>query len=182
MIKYTENKTAYEVKFLDVDLEDKDCVIYSAFPTNQLPDTPAGRMDTVMQYFQNNLISKERSMELLNLDPDLESEVDMQTAPLQIVEKWLSQMAEDGVYHSPEPLMNLNLAKATALNFYNMCLVQECPEEHLQLIRNFIEECDTLLTPQAPPMPPGGMPPQGGPGMPPQGQGGPAAPPQMPPQ
>lgn len=186
MIQYTENKTAYELKFLDVDLEDKDCVIYSAFPTNQLPDTPAGRMDTVMQYFQNNLISKERSMELLNLDPDLESEVDMQTSKLQIIEKWLSQMAEDGIYHSPEPLNNLQLALDTALSFYNMLLVQECSEDNLQLVRNFIVECQTLLTPPAPPMPPPDAPhpQQGAPmvsgAMPPPG---PAQPPPMaPPQ
>lgn len=173
MIKYTENKTAYEIKFLDVDLDDKDCVIYSAFPTNQLPGTPAGRMDSVMQYMQNGLIGKERSMELLNLDPDLESEVDMQTAPLQIIEKWLSQMAEDGIYHHPEPLNNFQLAYTTAKNFYNMLLVQECKEENLQLIRNFIAECEDLISksmppppppPQAPPMP--GAPPQQ---MPPKG-------------
>jgi hypothetical protein len=171
LVKYTENKTAYDLKFLDVDLEDKDCVVYSAFPTNQLPDTPEGRIQTITEYIQNQWISKERGMELLNLDPDLESEVDMQTASLQIIEKWLSQMAEDGIYNHPEPLNNVQLALSTSMNFYNMLLSQECPEENLQLVRNFITECQTLLQPPAPPRPPPGpMAPSGAPG--PQGTQG----------
>lgn len=177
-VKYTEDKTAYELAFLDVDLEDKDCVIYSAFPTNQLPDTPSGRMDTILQYFQNGIIGKERMMELMNLDPDLEGEVNMQTAPLQLVEKYLSQMAEDGIYHSPTPLMNLQLAISTAQNFYNLLVRQECPEENIQLVIDFIMECQQMLAPPPPPMPPPGQLP---PGMPPGPEGLPSVNPQAPP-
>jgi len=158
MVKYTENKTAYDLKFLDVDLDDKDCVTYSAFPTNQLPDTPEGRMQTITEYIQNRWITKERGMELLNLDPDLESEVNIQTAPLRLAEKWLSQMAEDGIYHHPTPLMNLRLVLTLAVNFENMLEEQECPEDNLQLVRNFIVECQNLLQPPAPPPPPPGVP------------------------
>lgn len=171
-IKYTENKTSYEAKFLDVDLEDGDCIIFSAFPTNQMPDTPAARLDLIGQYFQSGLIGRERMMELMNLDPDLESEVDIQTAKLQTVEKWLSQMAEEGIYHDPEPLMDVKLALSTAQNFYNLLLLQECPEERRQLVINFIEKCTQLLAlaqPPAPPMmPPGPMPGAPPAGMPPQ--------------
>jgi hypothetical protein len=60
------------------------------------------------------------------------------------------------------------------MEYYQRGKVQELPESRLQLLRDTIQQCVTILTPPAPPMPamPPGMPPNGE--MPP---GVPAAPP-----
>lgn len=161
-VTYNEKKILREIKWADVDLEDNPFDMQT-FPVSQLPDTPAGRIQTITEYIQNQWISKERGMELLNLDPDLEQEVNMQTASLRLTEKWLSEMVEDGEYHQPEPFMNLQLAQSTAQGVYNMLLHDGCPEDRLQLVRQFIQACVDMLNPPQPPapmLPPGSQPPQ----------------------
>lgn len=139
-VAVSEKKMLREIKWKDVDLKDNPYDIQT-FPVSQLPDTPAGRIQTITEYIQNQWISKERGMELLNLDPDLEQEVNLQTSSLRLTEKWLSDMAEEGIYHKPEPFMNLPLAQQIAQGVYNQMVLDNLPEERLQLIRDFIGEC-----------------------------------------
>jgi len=157
-ITFSEKKILKEIKWKDVDLNDNPFDIQT-FPTSQLPDTPAGRIQTITEYIQNQWISKERGMELLNLDPDLEQEVNVQTSSLRLTEKWLSEMVEDGVTHQPDPLMNLGLAQQTAQGVYTMLVHDGCPDDRLELVRQFIMNCIALQAPppeQAPPQPPPG--------------------------
>lgn len=155
-VTVSEKKMLRELKWKDVNLEDNPFDIQT-FPTSQLPDTPAGRIQTISEYIQNQWISKERGLELLNLDPDLEGEVNVQTSSLRLTEKWLSEMVEDGEYHSPDPHMNLQLAQATAQGVYTQLLCDNCPEDRLELVRQFINDCIDLLTPPEPPPPPPGQ-------------------------
>lgn len=159
-VSITEKKLLKEIKWKDVDLEDNPFDIQT-FPTSQLPDTPAGRIQTISEYIQNNWISKEKGMELLNLDPDLESEVNQQTSSLRVTEQWLSEMVEDGVRHDPSPLMNLALAQQVSLGIYNQLVFDKCPEDRLELVREFILKINEMLNPPPPPAPPG--PPMGAP-------------------
>jgi hypothetical protein len=155
-VVYSEKKILKEIDFKKVDLKGKPFDLQT-FPVSQLPDTPAGRIQTISEYIQNQWISKERGMELMNLDPDLEQEVNMQTASLRLTEKWLSEMVEEGVSHQPEPLMNLPLAQSLSQGIYCMLVHDGCPEERLQLVRNFIQQCIDLQKPppqQLPPAPP----------------------------
>ena len=176
-VPVSSQKIIKEIKWKDVDLKNKPFDIQS-FPTSQLPDTPAGRIQTITEYIQNQWISKERGMELLNLDPDLEQEVNIQTSSLRLTEKWLSEMVEEGVYHKPEPLMNLQLAQQLAQGIYTMLVHDGCPEDRLQLVRQFIMECVDMLNPPPPalPMPQGPQPGE----VPPPGVQPPAPPPQQP--
>lgn len=180
-VTYTEKKMLHEIRWKDVDLDSPYDV--QCFPTSQLPNTPAGRIETISDYINQGWITKERGMSLLNLDPDLEGEVNLQTSSLRLTEKWLSEMVEDGTYHHPESYMNLPLALNVAQGIYTQLQVDSCPEDRLQLVRDFINEIVQLQQPPPPPpmgpdpgMPPG--PPQG----PPQGLPMVDPPPQMPPQ
>ncbi len=156
-VAFSEKKLLKEIKWKDVDLKEKPFDIQT-FPTSQLPDTPAGRIQTITEYIQNQWISKERGMELLNLDPDLEQEVNIQTSTIRLTEKWLSEMVEDGIYHKPEPLMNLQQSQQLAQGIYTMLLHDNAPDDKLQLVRQYILECSNSLSPPvAPPQP--GLPP-----------------------
>lgn len=148
-----EKKILREIRWKDVaDMMEHPFEI-QVFPTSQLPDTPAGRIQTITEYIQNQWISKERGMELLNLDPDLENEVNMQTSSLRLTEKWLSEMVEDGIYHKPNPYMNLALAQQIATGVLNQLECDGCPEDRLELVRQFIMDIVALQTPQ-PMLPP----------------------------
>ncbi len=153
-VSYSEKKLLKEIKWKDVDLEDNPFDIQT-FPTSQLPDNPAGRIQTIAEYIQNQWISKERGMELINLDPDLEQEVNLQTGSLRLTEKMLAEIVEQGVPHTPDPLMNLALAQQVSQGVYAMLVHDNCPENRLELVRHFVMECIRLQQPPpAPPAPP----------------------------
>lgn len=166
-----DKKLLHEIRWKDVDLEDNPFDIQT-FPTSQLPDTPAGRIQTITEYIQNQWISKEKGMELLNLDPDLEGEVDIQTSSLRLTEKWLSEMVEDGTYHRPDPHMNLTLAQSVAQGVYCQLVNDGCPEDRLQLVRQWIQDIVDLTT-APPPAPDAGAQPPGQPAPPGAPPGGP---------
>lgn len=181
-----EKKMLHEISWKDVNLDTPFEI--QCFPTSQLPDSPAGRMETISEYIDKEWISKEFGMSLLNLDADLEGEVNRQTSSLRLAQKWISEMVEDGVYHIPEPYMNLDLTLQVAQTAYTQLQVDSCPEDRLELIRQFIN--DTIELQQSlqgpPPAPEGMMPPDPGmmspemgppPGMPPMDMGAP--PPEM---
>ncbi len=151
-----EKKFLSEIRWKDVDLDDHPFDIQT-FPTSQLPDTPAGRMQSIAEMIQQQWISKEKGMELLNLDPDLESEVNQQTSSLRLTEKWLSEMVEDGKVHHPDPFMNLQLAQQVSQGVLNQLQIDNCPDDRVQLVRDFIMEIIDMLQPPAqdePPPPP----------------------------
>ena len=142
----SRNKRVSQIKWKDVDLEDNPFDI-SVFPVSNLPSSPTGRIQTISEYIQNQWISKERGMELMNLDPDLEGEVNIQTASLRLTEKWLSEMVEDGIYHRPEKFMNLPLVQSVSQGVYQQLLIDNCPDDRLDLVRRFIDETAGLISP-----------------------------------
>lgn len=111
------------------------CDTVSAFPKSA-----AGRIQTVTDFISNNFISRERGMELLGVDPDIESEVKLAASTLRLVDKRLSEIVEDGKYTHPVPYMNLKVAQLVAEQTYCMLESENCPESRLQLVRQWIGE------------------------------------------
>ncbi len=136
-VSYTdERKRSREIAFKDIELSSYRI---QCDPVSQLPDTVAGRIQTIDDYVSRNWISPERAMEMANLDPDLQQEVNIQTSSLRRVEETLSQMVEDGIAVQPEPyLVNLPYLQKVAQGIYNMLSGDGCPEDRLQLVRNYI--------------------------------------------
>jgi hypothetical protein len=149
-VEYQDGKDTHLFNFKDVELDNYriDCD-----PVSQLPDTVAGRIQTIDDYVQRNWISQERAMEMLNLDPDLQEEINIQTSSLRRVEKILSEMVEDGTPYLPEPYMiNLPELQKMSQGVYNMLALDGCPEDRLSLVRNWIDALVALQMPPAPPM------------------------------
>lgn len=142
------------IKWKDVNIDCSfDC---KCDPVSQLPDSTAGRIQTIQEYIDRQWISKERGMEMLNLDPDLQQEVNIQTSSLRLCEKRLSEMVEEGKVFKPEPYMNLQQALDISKGVYNMLVIDGCPEDRLQLVRDWMNDIITLqasLTMQQPPPP-----------------------------
>jgi hypothetical protein len=155
---------------LPADMFTIKCDTVSAFPASA-----AGRIQTITDFISNQFLSKERGMELLGLDPDLEDEIKLQTSSLRLTEKRLCQMVEDGIYYHPEKYLNLKLALSISEATYNQLCIDNCPEEQLALVRLWIREITVLLSgsdPEvqqlqdvfnpAPPPQPGAIAPQAG--------------------
>jgi hypothetical protein len=142
-------KESKQLNWKDISLGE-DCYTIRCDTMSAFPSTIAGRIATITEYMGNQLISRERGLELLNLDPDLESEVKLQTSTLRLCEKRLCEMVEDKIYHKPTKYLNLNLALTVSIQTYNMLEADDCPDDRLELIRNWIRELTTLQTGQDP--------------------------------
>ena len=71
----------------------------------------------------------------------------------------------EGIYRAPEPFYDLTLAKQLSLEYYNYSDLNNCPEERLELLRQFMTQVDDLTGINAPPPPmpmPGAAPAVGG--------------------
>jgi hypothetical protein len=85
-------------------------------------------------------------------------------ASRKLVEKKIGEMLREGKTWSPTPLLNLQEAMAIARDECNEAERREVPDDRLQLVRDFIDECVKLKPPPMPPPPGAGA---GLPGAPP---------------
>lgn len=185
-VKAPSSKFIRSISWKDVKL-DEDAYVMQAFPTSILPATPAGRLQKVQEMIQSQLISREMGMALLDF-PDLDGATSLEVSSYRDTQRIIGRVLEDGEYESPEPYMNLQLARDMAQMAYLNARTEGTPEKRLDLLRRFIDDCDDMLKdpgnkaplpapPQAPGMPPGQPPQPGLPGMP--GGGVPALPSQL---
>jgi hypothetical protein len=149
---------------------DGDVFIVKCDTVSGFLGTTAERIQTVSEFIARNYISKERGMELLELDPDLRHEIDLQTSPLRYCEQVLSAMIEDGVYPDggPDPISNLKVNVQIAQGVYLQAKCDGAPEDRLQLVRDFLNASIEMQTANqyqaaysggAAPVPPGTPPP-----------------------
>ena len=138
-VKAPGTRMLNEIAWGDVSMsEDK----YSTrvFPTSILPSTPAGRMQKVSELIEAGFIPKERGMALLDF-PDLDEAVSLELAAYNDVSRIIEAITEDGTYETPEPHMDLQLAVKMGQSAYLKARTDGCPPRHLQLLRNWIQEC-----------------------------------------
>lgn len=201
-VTYRGGKFLQKIRWDEVDLED-DMFDMVVFPTSMLASTPSARIRQVESLAQAGWITPEQAKRLLDF-PDIERENALEQAAYDASQRHI----EDILYHDrddviPEPFDDLALCKEQAQAAYLKARNDGAPEDRLDALRRFIEDC--IATMQAashkaqgpgpemappPPMPPGGpempLPPPGAPpGVPPEmmaalpGGGGPVPP--MPP-
>lgn len=127
----------------DLDLEDDQYVI-KPFPTSMLPTQPAGRLATVTELVQSGFLDKERALDLLDF-PDVEGFFTQQTAVVRDIRRIIEQMLDRGVYEAPEPFMNLKLAIQMVQEAYLSARSDNAPDDRLELLRQFMEDCRELL-------------------------------------
>ena len=84
-------------------------------------------------------------LESITMDPDLIHEVKLQCSSLRLVEKSLCTMVEDNVYIHPTKYLDLNLALKTSIMTYNQLDLDGCPDDRLELVRNWITEIISLM-------------------------------------
>jgi len=178
---------AEKIGFQDI-AGDEDEFHIQVFPTSLLPATPAGRLAMVEQLRMGGYIDAAQGKKLLDF-PDITSEMDMDLAPGELIDERIGLIVEKGEYHGPHPRMDVELALRRATLAYQRAELRHVPQDRLELLGQFIDECSDLLevavaasAPQpgaAGPemMPPGAEMPMGDAGMvPPNGAGAPLPP------
>lgn len=130
------------IEWGDVDMDD-DKFIMRVFPTSLLPSSPQGRKQEVTELMQAGFIDKEAAMTLLDF-PDVESFMSLQTASMDDIGMIIENMIEKGIYQSPEPFMNIQLASQMVQSAYLRGKTEAVPEDRLELLRRFMDDCNTL--------------------------------------
>lgn len=130
----------------------KDEYVMKAYPTSDLPNEPGAKMATVQEYMQAGLITPRAGRRLLSM-PDVEMSDKLANAAEDMICKILEDMLEEGEYQSPEPFYDLTLAKQLTMQYYNYAALNNCPEEKLELLRQFSNQIDDLTGVNAIPAP-----------------------------
>jgi hypothetical protein len=174
-VRGIKSNSLQEVDFKDVEMAQNDYIL-QAYPVSLLPSTPAGRLQAVTELIQNGVINqREHIVRLLDF-PDLESVTSLYDVLERDVEWRIQEIIENGIYHAPEPVMDLAFAKERMTMAYLEAQQDELDLDKINLMIQFIEECDALTQPAegappaegaSPPIPGGAEP--GGPPMPPTG-------------
>lgn len=171
----------------DVKMDMKDYVL-RIFPASILPSQPQAKLQTVQELIQAGFIEKDLGISLLDF-PDLEAGMNMKTAAFNVVQKQLYLMLDKGEAQTPEVFQDLNLSEQVAQWTYLKAVNEGAPEDRLDLVRTYIEDCKALKLKMQQQMQQkmmeaqaqaqaagGGLGPSGG-AAPVQGLGAPAAPP-----
>ena len=180
-----------KIKWADINLEDDEFVI-QVKPIGSLPQTPSAKLASVNEMMLNGLFSKEEAHHLLDF-PDLEKANNLKTAYIEIIDKIVEEIVENGKYVPPEIYMNLEFGIARVQQAYTLAVLDDVAHPRLELMRRWMSQANELLVQRKAPAPapvPGaamGLPPElvgtVPPGMPPRAPVGmpPGPPPGLPP-
>jgi len=127
-----------------------DEYVIQTFPSSALPTTPAARLSVVNEMSQAGYIEPEVAKQLLDF-PDLEAYARTDMAPLQMIQKAIESSLLEGIYIEPEPYQPLNLSVKMAQQYYCWGKLNDAKESNLELVRNYIEDCLSLVTMMVPP-------------------------------
>lgn len=142
------------IKWSDIDL-DEDAYIMQCFPTNLLPSTPSGKLQTVIDMIQGGFLEKDEALKLLDF-PDVKAVTNLKNAASDMAESVLDKMIEEGVYTTPEPYFDLQLTLRLAQQSYLKAKLDNVPEDRLDMLRRFMDDVMALADAAKPPQPPVG--------------------------
>jgi hypothetical protein len=148
-IKSRSGKFIDTIKWSEVDLKE-DQYAMECFPVSSLPETPEGRLAFVQELSQAGLIEPEHIMELMSI-PDVEGFLNIKNSSYEDTLKMLDKIIEDGEYQRPNEYMNLQLARNLAQGLYLKYQITDLEEDRLDMLRQWMDDCDLLMTP--PPQP-----------------------------
>ena len=131
------------IDWKEVDMEE-DKYMMQIFPTSSLSSTPSGRLQDVQELMQAGLISTKDGKKLLDF-PDLEAVMNLETANEENIDRQIDIMVNKGVYESPEPYQDLDLATKKVQQAYLYYRHQGLSEERLELLRNYIEDVQGMV-------------------------------------
>ena len=137
------DKFIEKIRWKDINLKN-DQYVMKIYPTNLLPTTPAGKLQKVIEMLQAGMLSQQEARGLLDY-PDIAAVNNMAMAAYDDIMQQIEQMLERGISTPPEPFTALPLAMRRVRSAYLKAKVNKVPEERLDLLRRFIEECVALV-------------------------------------
>lgn len=142
-VRWVGAKSVHRIAFEEIQ-GDADSFVVQVFPTSALPNDPAGRFAYVEQLRAGEYIDKPEAKKLLDF-PDVAHELDLDLAPIELIDERIERILESGEYHPPHPRMDLALAFKRASLAYQRAELNGTPPEQLGSLGQFCDECNDLL-------------------------------------
>lgn len=139
-----ETRWQKPIRWKDVDMGQVRIQIEAA---STLPRSAAGREQTILEWAQAGVISTDSFRRMIN-HPDLESELSMYTAALDVIDQQIETIL-DGGYAVPEPYDNLKMIEWRGTGRYDIARMAGAPEEVLEALRDYISQAAYLSAMQA---------------------------------
>lgn len=131
----------------------KDSYVIQCFNTSSLPRDPAGRQAKVTEMAQAGMITIREARRLMDFS-DLQQVETLANAGEERIYQYLDDIVEDGKYTPPDPFMDLQLAKETVVQYYNLYVSAKLEESKAQMLRDFYTQVLDLMQAAMPPAPP----------------------------
>src|SRR6185312_3667044 len=155
-VQYASNNFLEEIDWKDINLSMEEYWL-KAFPTSELPEEPAAKLQTVQEYAQAGFITPRAARRLLRM-PDVEMADMLADAAEDLICKSIESVIYDGEEVVPDGEWDLVLCQDYCLKYLNYAKVNGCPEKLISKLRDFKAQVDDLLGLTTPPQPPQGSP------------------------
>lgn len=156
------DKTYLEtVDWKDINLSEEQYVL-KAFPSSTLSDDLEGRLSEIQELAQAGWVSPRTARRLLDV-PDIEVNDALANAPEDRLHQIIEKMLDDGEAIQFQPAYHdAGIGKQLSLEYINYAELHGCPDDRVQLVRDFLNEINTassmLAAAAQPPGAPGGAP------------------------
>jgi hypothetical protein len=140
------------MSYKDVKVRDEEFSL-EFFSTNALPRDPAGRLAMIQEMLQAGWLSQVDAMRLLDF-PDVESYLDSQLAPSELIDLIIDQILDGEDYQAADEFMDLTMAIPRFLNARSKAIIDKAPSDVIDNLSAWIEQAKLLLEPPAPVAPP----------------------------
>ena len=144
VVQFRDGSSMKTLRFSDVDVPDSKLVV-AARPANLLPKEPAGRIQYVQELIQAGIYSKDEALDLLEF-PDTSKINNIKLGSRHVVIHTIEKIVEDNKYIAPEPYLNLDFAIDYAQSYYSRGKIDGMPEDRMELLRIFIQDCQRLIS------------------------------------
>lgn len=141
-----------ETDYKDAKLDPNDFSI-EVREVQETPDTPWGITEILQQFLQAGVITPSQFVEYNWSGKDLEGLLDELNADENNIEWTLENMIEKDEYKRPEAFQNIPLGIKKMQKAYLNLKPMGCPEEKLELIRNWISQAQEMERKKKLPLP-----------------------------
>lgn len=142
-VKVPGNKYLTEIDWRSVS-KHVDSMVIRPYPASSLPTTPAAKREKAREDLQDGVIDKPTYIRLLDI-PDTGAEVSLISSTLEFCDHALWKITEKGEYVSPIEYADPVICRARAVSATANAYVDGAPDDVLDNLAQFIDECTELI-------------------------------------
>jgi len=127
-----------------------DAFEIAVMPASGLPQSPAGRLEKVVEMANSGMVDPIEARRLLGM-PDLEKEDALASAPIVDLQRAFEHMLRSGEYLAPSEMQDLQRGLPMANSYWLRARLNGEDEDKLDLIARWMAEAQDMVAPGMPP-------------------------------